>query len=235
MIGRKWPRQARIAAGLALVCGIAAFTLLQGYVARLETSRPDVGSPVEVVVAAADVARGTTLAAEMLAVRDVPSSFVPPGALRSVDSAAGRVLVSALAEGEAVTTTRLAAPRAGPVAALVPPGLRAFVVAAAVPPGAVRPGDRVDLLATFGGARAHTETVATGLETLQVLGGDETDALSGAPAGVTSLVLLVSPDQAERLAYAASFGDLSVTIASADEGVGAPSAPSIPSPAASGG
>jgi Flp pilus assembly protein CpaB len=90
-------------------------------------------------------------------------------------------------------------------------------VAATVPPDAVRPGDRVDLLATFGGARAHTETVATGLEILEVLDAGETDALSGAPAGATSLVLLVSPDQAERLAYASSFGDLSVTIASAAE------------------
>jgi pilus assembly protein CpaB len=228
MIGRKWPRRAKVTAGLALAFGVAAFAMLQGYAARLEASRPDVGAPVAVVVAAADLARGVTLAADMVAVQQVPSAFVPPGALARPTTAVGRVLVSALAQGEAITATRLASPRAGPVAALVPPGFRAFVVAAAVPPDAVRSGDRVDLLATFGGARAHTETVATGLEILEVLDGGETDALSGAPAGATSLVLLVSPDDAERLAYASSFGDLSVTIASADEDRAAAIPSSVP-------
>jgi Flp pilus assembly protein CpaB len=126
------------------------------------------------------------------------------------------VLVSALASGEALTQSRLAAPRSGPVAAIVPPGLRAFVVATDVPPEAVAAGDRVDVLATFGGGRPHTETVSTGLEVLSVLGSGQTDALSGAPSDAPRLVLLVSPDTAERLAYAAAFGDLSVTIAGAD-------------------
>lgn len=217
--GRRWPRPARVTAVLALVCGLAAFGLVQGYVARVEASRPELGAPVPVVVAASDLARGTTLSADSLQVQQVPGEFAPPGALRDPGDAEGRVLVSPLAAGEPVTGTRLAAPKAGPVAALVPPGLRAFVVATDIPPEAVRAGDRVDVLATFGGGRPYTETVATGLEVLSVLGSGQTDALSGAPSDAPRLVLLVSPDVAERLAYAGAFGDLSVTIAGADEGV----------------
>jgi pilus assembly protein CpaB len=217
--GRRWPRAARISAGLALLSGLAAFALVQGYVGRVEASRPALGPPVAIVVAAADLSRGVTLDADALQVRRIPAEFVPPGAISDPTDAQDRVLVSALAAGEPVTATRLAAPHTGPVAALVPPGLRAFVVATNVPPQAVRAGDRVDVLGTFGGGRPHTETVATALEVLSVLGSGQTDALSGGPSDGPRLVLLVSPDEAERLAYAAAFGDLSVTIAGTDEGV----------------
>jgi pilus assembly protein CpaB len=229
--GRRWPRAARITAGLALLCGVAAFVLVQGYVGRVEAARPALGAPVSVVVAARDLARGTALAPDTLEVRELPAEFAPPGAVHDPAAAAGRVLVGAMAAGEPVTETRLAAPHAGPVAALVPPGLRAFVVATDVPPEAVRAGDRVDVLATFGGGRPHTETVATGLEVLSVLGSGQTDALSGAPSDAPRLVLLVSPENAERLAYASAFGDLSVTIAGADEEV----IVAVPSPVPTGG
>jgi Flp pilus assembly protein CpaB len=216
--GRRWPRAARISAALALLSGMAAFALVQGYVGRLEASRPVLGPPVPVVVAGVALSRGVTLDADAVEVRQVPGEFAPPGAIGDPADADGRVLLSALAAGEPVTVTRLAAPGAGPVAALVPPGLRAFVVATDVPPQAVRAGDRVDVLGTFGGGRPHTETVATALEVLSVLGSGQTDALSGAPSDAPRLVLLVSPDEAERLAYAGAFGDLSVTIAGTDDG-----------------
>ena len=214
--GRRWPRAARVTAALALLCGATAFALVQGYVDRVEASRPALGAPVPVVVAARDLARGATLTDDALEVRQMPAEFVPPGAFSDPADTRARVLVAPVASGEPVTATRLAAPRAGPVAALVPPGLRAFVVATDVPPQAVRAGDRVDVLGTFGGGRPYTETVAGGLEVLSVLGAGQTDALSGAPSDAPRLVLLVSPDVAERLAYAGAFGDLSVTIAPAD-------------------
>jgi Flp pilus assembly protein CpaB len=81
-----------------------------------------------------------------------------------------------------------------------------------MPAGEVHAGDRVDVLATFGGPHPHSETVASGLEVLMVLEGDEGgSALSGSSEG-PSLVLLVDPDVAERLAYAASFGTFSISI-----------------------
>jgi hypothetical protein len=41
----------------------------------------------------------------------------------------------------------------------------------------------------------------------------------GSGSGTPSLVLLVSPLDAERLAYAKAFADLTISIASADESV----------------
>jgi Flp pilus assembly protein CpaB len=80
----------------------------------------------------------------------------------------------------------------------------------------VRPGDRVDVLATYGGERPHTETVASGLEVLRVMSPATSGAVGGG-AEVPSLVLLVSPLDAERLAYAKAFADLTVSIAPAGD------------------
>jgi Flp pilus assembly protein CpaB len=161
----------------------------------------------------------------------LPVAYAPPEALTDISKAAGRVALADLAPGEVVTETRLARVRAGPVASLVPQGLRAFAVQTSLPAGLVAPGDHVDVLATFNTGQAHTETVVDGVEILLVLG-ERSSARAGAGAsdrgggpgsapsteegtGATTLVLLVSPDQQERLAFARAFANLEVTLAPA--------------------
>jgi Flp pilus assembly protein CpaB len=123
----------------------------------------------------------------------------------------GQVLVSDLAEGEPLTRTRVSS-AGGPVASVVPSGLRAFVVPAGLPAGVVRAGDRVDVLATFGGPRPYTDTVGIGLEVLSVIE-EASGTFEASGAAGPSLVLLVSPEIAERLAHATAFAQLSVTVA----------------------
>jgi Flp pilus assembly protein CpaB len=107
------------------------------------------------------------------------------------------------------------------VASLTPEGLRAFAVPTSLPRDAVTPGDHVDVLATYGGGQPHTETAGSDLAVLLVLappsGGQSGlpgagDAAPGAPSQ-TTLMLLVPPDQEERLAYAAAFASLSIAVA----------------------
>ena len=222
---RKWSSASRLFAALALVLGAAAFLVVRGYEARVEALSPALGHPQPVLVAASGLARGTVVTADMFRSITYPARFVPPGAIPDPDRAAGRTLVAALAPGEPLTRTRLAPIRTGPVAALVPYGLRAFSVVSSMPRGSVRPGDRVDLLATFAGGHPHTETVASAVEVLNVLGSDARGASPGlgdaaasadAAAGQT-LVLLVTPDQAQELAYARAFADLSVSVEGPEE------------------
>ncbi|HVH53754.1 MAG TPA: Flp pilus assembly protein CpaB [Actinomycetota bacterium] len=215
MFRRRWSTTSKAFAFLAVVAAVAAYGLVRGYAARLEALRPVVGTMQPVVVAAAPIERGTVLTESMLRVAEIPSSFAPPGALRTVTLAVGETLGSDVAEGEPVTRTRLGAFEAGPVASLVPSGSRAFAVDAGVPLGAVRAGDRVDVYATFGGPHPHTETVATGLEVLLFMGDEGVDATTGVTSNTStgpSLVLLVSPEEAERLAYATAFADIAISI-----------------------
>jgi pilus assembly protein CpaB len=217
---RRWSTASRLFALLAVASGIAAFAIVREYAARLEALRPVVGQPMPVVIAAADLTRGTSIGASMVRVAPLPSTLAPPGSFPDATELEGRVLLTDIAEGEAITRTRLAAPSAGPVAALVEPGLRAAVVDSGFPAGAVRPGDRVDVLATYGGERPHTETVASGLEVLRVMTSSPSSPV-GSGSDAPSLVLIVSPLDAERLAYAKAFADLTVSVAPADESAAA--------------
>jgi pilus assembly protein CpaB len=215
-VARRLPRSAVAWFACAAVAAAGAALAVRAHVAALEATRPDLGAPTPIVVAAADLARGGMLGADSLTVVEVPAALVPPGAVTSPDAATGRVLATDLAEGEALTETRLAGAGSGPIAALVPPGLRAFVLPTGPPAGTVRPGDEIDVLATYGAnaGRPYTEMVASGLEVLQVVEGDPSVSAGsgGAPPG-PPVVVLADPLTVERLARAASLGLLSIAIA----------------------
>jgi pilus assembly protein CpaB len=208
---RKWSRRSKVFAVLAIVAGCSAYLVVDAYAARLEALRPVAGPPVPVVVAARPLARGSVLGEDDVRVRLVPEAFAPPGRFGSPGALEGRTLVSDLAEGETVTRTRVGV-GGGPVASLVPDGLRAFPIQPGPSAAAVTAGDRVDVLATFGGPRPYTDTVASGLEVLSVLDADE-GAFAAGGSGGPSLVLLVGPEVAEELAYATAFADLAVAVA----------------------
>lgn len=138
----------------------------------------------------------------------MPRRYLPPGALSSAADAEGRILAADVVSGEPITAARLAPP-GGPVASLVPAGLRAVPVTVSLPRGAVVPGDRVDVLATFSTGAPHAEVVAPEVEVLVVVerpGFDET-------ADTATVLLLVTSENAERIAYARALAELSVAIA----------------------
>lgn len=221
-MGRRWSSSSKLFAVLAVAAGVAAYLVVDGYARRVAALAPGLGDPVEVAVAVRDLPRGTTLDPTLLRTVTYPGAFAPPGAVADGERATGRVLLAALAEGEAVTQTRLGPARAGPVAALVPEGIRAVVVATALPPGTVRAGDRVDVLATFAQGQPYTETVASEVEILGVVGlgtlaPPGADAPEHGAEEAVTLVLAVTPDLAERLAYARAFADLSVAIVGPSE------------------
>jgi Flp pilus assembly protein CpaB len=215
---RRWSTRSKLSFVLAIACGVGAFATVHSYAARLDALEPVAGPRVRVVVATRFLPRGTVLTDDALRVAEVPVSFAEPGAIRSVEEAVGATLVADIAEEETVTRTRVGSV-GGPIATQVPAGLRAFTVPSGMPSGSVRPGDRVDVLATFGGPRPYTDTVGSELEVVSVIDGEgEPLAVSGTPSGPT-LVLLVTPDAAERLAQARAFAELTVTVVGIDAAV----------------
>src|SRR5947208_2154656 len=144
--------------------------MLHAFVARVAARSLAAGPGIPVVVAAQDIGRGSPVRLDQVRVVRVPQAYAQPGSFQNVSEVTGRVALADLSTGEAVTETRLARVRAGPVASLVPEGLRAFAVPTSLPSGALVAGDRVDVLATFVGSQPHTETVAGGVEVISVLG-----------------------------------------------------------------
>jgi len=203
---RRRPRSATALMAAAVLLALLTGLALRGHLARLEARAGTPGPLVPAVVAAGDLPRGTVLSAGHVRVERRAAGALPPGALRSSKAAIGATLAADVALGEVLTDRRIA--RAGPVAALIPPGLRAVPVAVAAPPGSVAPGDRVDVLAVAG-TRPFAEVVAREAEVLLVLAADAVEGLGSA----STLMLLVDPGTAGALARAAATARLSIAIA----------------------
>jgi pilus assembly protein CpaB len=219
---RRWSGASRAFLALAIVLGGASFLLVRGYSARVDALAPAIGPSMPVVAAARDLIRGTTLTVEMLTAKEIPSAYTPPGAIRTTQDAVGRTLISDVAAGEAITATRLGSAHAGPVASLVPAGMRAVNVPV-TSAGGVVVGDHVDVLSTFGGGQPHTETTASALEVIATASapGASSQLSAERDASATSITVLATPSEAESLAYASAFATVTVSVIGADERIDA--------------
>jgi Flp pilus assembly protein CpaB len=221
-VRRRSSRSSWLYLAASVVLAVVAGLMVHSYLRRVEAGAGPIGPRFPVLVASQDITRGTTIAPGHVSVVQMPKTYVPPRPLSKVSQAAGRVALGDLLKGEVVTDHRLARVRAGPVASLVP------AVPTTLPAGTVQPGDHVDVLATFASGQPHTEVVVSGVEVLFVVRGgdfggaaDERsgfDAVAAGSSPSTTLILLVAPEQEERLAFARAFANLEVTIAPADEG-----------------
>lgn len=208
---RARPRSSRILLAVSIALAALATVALRGYLSRLEARAGVGGETLPVVVAGVDLKRGAVVGPSMVEARSVPARYRPPGALAGPAQVVGRVLAADVVTGEALTAARLAPP-GGPVAALVPQGFRAFPLPAGIPPGSLAAGDRVDVLATYPTGQPYSETVVTGAEVLRVI---DHGAFADQGPGATVL-LLVGPEAAERLAHATAFAEISLAVAPAE-------------------
>ena len=207
---------------LALVSGLAAaflaFTFLRSpqgpesiQQARTATS--------PVVVAARDIEVGTSLTLDDLRVVDWPGDAIPQGYASSPDEVVGRGAVLPIRANEPLLPFKLAGQEMGRgLVMMIPDGYRAVsvpvndVVSVA---GWVRPGTRVDVMVTLSSVLNQQEPITQiVLQNVEVLGNDRSIQRdeSGEAQGVSVVTLLVTPEQAERLAMAESHGRLQLSL-----------------------
>lgn len=213
-------RTARRRRGAALLAlAVAAGGLASSRIERRERGiEARVGTPVPVVVAAADLRQGQRIgeaqAARALAVRRVPARFAPPDALAAPEEAVGATLAAPVAAGGYVTAGALAAPGdpgAGERGAALAPGHRAVQVAVTGGEELAEagPGALVDVVITSerGEGRGRTYLALEAVELLSARpGGEPGSAAEGAEAAGTTLAMLrVTLRQAVFLAAAQSF------------------------------
>jgi pilus assembly protein CpaB len=190
---------------------LAALLAVGALVLALRSPPPaDAGvATAPVVVAAADLATGTSLTAGDLKVSLLPVDTAPAGRAEDPAPLIGRRLAAAVRAGEPVTDVRLVGPGLtsglpdGQVAA--PVRLADLAVTALV-----RAGDHVDVLATAPDAPT-AEVVATHVLVLAASGGPAEDAGS-APEDAGLLVLAVDENTAARLAAVATTATLTVSL-----------------------
>jgi pilus assembly protein CpaB len=204
--------------GLALAVGLlVSYTVYSKL--RSSASASDNANGVPVVVAAGDIQVGTKLAATDVRVIAIPSSALPPGAFSATAKVIGRGAILPVSKGDFILPSKLAPLNAGTgLPSMIPQGMRAVsvrvndVVSVA---GFVQPGTRVDVLATGNsvGASGGGRQTTTVLENILVIAvGKSLDR--NAPDAQTApvITLLVSPDDAQKLALVSQEGRIQLSL-----------------------
>jgi pilus assembly protein CpaB len=164
------------------------------------------------VAAARSLDAGAVLIASDLAWVSWPVDDPLAGALPSVDTLPGRVVLYPLEQGQPVLERDLADPgTGGGLASRIPKGMRALalrsddVVGVA---GFLSPGSHVDVLVTYRTETSPEPLTATVLQDAEVLAAGqrmEPDP-TGKPASATVVTLLLDPLEAERAVLASTQG-----------------------------
>ncbi len=206
---------------VALTAGAASAWMVVSYVSH-HGAQPAPVPMGSVVVAAVDVPLASKLGPDMLKVVEWPAGAQPQGSFDRVDLLSGRVTGAALVAGEPVVEARLSAKGAAPgMASLIPANMRAMTVPVNEVIGVggfIHPGDVVDVITTMqeptAGANGQPEYRSKiVLQNIRVLAtGQQLAADSTKPETVPAVTLLVSPEQAERLALASTQGKLQLTM-----------------------
>jgi pilus assembly protein CpaB len=204
--------------GFAIMAGAGSAGLIKWYLDKRQALAPQM---TNVVVAAKDLPLATTLKPEHLQLVMWPRGARPADTFQDTKDLVGRVLITRLVKGEPVLAPKLARREAGGgLAALIPANMRAAavrvddVVGVA---GFIHPEDRVDVLVTLRPQQAQPESKVI-LQNVKVLAvGKQLDVEEknkGKALPVTVATLLVTPEQSEKLALAATEGKLLLTLRS---------------------
>ena len=210
----------------ALLFGLLAAVSVSRYLSSAQAYTKNLN---RVAVAKVAIPIGTKIIPEQVMVVQFPKESTPDGTFESPDKLAGRVAVTNIAPREPITEARLAPEgTAGGLSAVIPEGYRAMTVKVddvVGISGFIMPGTLVDVVVVIDPAeKAGMQDPISKivLQNIKVLANgqnidkpeDQREANS-----VKAVTLLVLPEQAEKLALAASEGHLQLVMRnSVDQG-----------------
>jgi pilus assembly protein CpaB len=203
----------------ALIFGLLAAVSVTRYLSSAQAYTKNLN---RVAVAKVAIPLGTKIIPEQVMVVQFPPESTPDGAFDSVEKLTGRVAVTNIAPREPITEARLAAEgTAGGLSAVIPEGYRAMTVKVddvVGISGFIMPGTLVDVVVVIdpaerGGLADPISKIV--LQNIKVLANgqnidkpqDQREASS-----VKAVTLLVTPEQAEKLALATSEGKLQLVM-----------------------
>lgn len=200
---------------LAIAAGLLAALYVYRNLQAKTGPPPDMA---QVMVAGNDLQVGARVEERDIKVIQVSASDLPPGAPRKKADVIGHGVIIPISKGEFILPNRLAGENAGAgLPALIPPGMRAVsvrvneVVSVA---GFVTPGTRVDVLLTGSPSGSGEQQTITVLQNVAVLASGHTleRTSTGEAQNTAVITLLVTPDDAQRLALASKEGTIQLAL-----------------------
>jgi pilus assembly protein CpaB len=192
----------------AVILAVLASTFVYRQIRQTPTVQPQTVPATQIVVAATPLTLGTPLDAQEVKLVPWPGNQPVPGMFTRTQDVMGRALITNVVQNEPILESELAPREAGAgLPATIPEGMRAVSVAVNQVVGVsgfVAPGTMVDVIAVGSPGNSGEQLSKTVLEDVKVLAAGEQiqqDA-QGKPHTVPVVTLLVSPEDADKLALA---------------------------------
>ena len=201
---------------IAVLSGLFASAAVVKYMQQQKKTETAAAVPMTaLVIAKEEIPAGTTIRSEHIDLVERVAEAAPPGAIKNKNEVVGRMVKSAIYKDEVIVEKRLVEPgSAGGLPALIPNKQRAFTVRVDETisvAGFIRPGHYIDIVTTvdidYDGAGRETISKVI-LQNIRVIAtGKEIERKDENRAKVVPTVtVLVTLEQAERLALASNAG-----------------------------
>jgi pilus assembly protein CpaB len=202
----------------ALAATLAAVIVYSALRKREVALQKAVANTVEIAVAARELPLGTAIEPGTVRMVRWSRDSLPPGAVTDPRTVMNNVVKAAFMENEPIVTGKLFAGQktAGVLPLLIPRGMRAMSVAVdevSDVAGFILPQARVDVLVSISESGAEKSFSKVVLQNVQVLAvAQQIEGKRDEPQVVKVVTLLVSPEEAERLALASHQGSLRLAL-----------------------
>ncbi len=205
----------------AIGFGLIAAVSVSRYLASAQAYTKNLDN---VVVARVEIPVGSRIIAEQLGIAQFPRNVMPEGAFQTIDeNLVGRIAVTRIAPREPLTESRLApVGAAGGLSSVIPDGYRGMTVKVDEVVGVsgfIMPGTLVDVVVVTTPPKASNEQETISkivLQNIKVLAsGQNIDKPKNdreVERAIRTVTLLVTPEQAEKLALATSEGKLQLVM-----------------------
>ena len=215
---------------LALGCGLVASIGITQVMAKRGGETVEVAAETQnVYVALKDIGASEVLAPEMLKVEPWPKDRIPPNAVTKPEELEGRLTKVKFYCGEPILKNKLIGrgERSEKAGVNIPKGMRVVSVKVDSVSGTaslIEPGDRVDLVCHFqpnAAAGISSPTTRTILQNIKVFAIDNVISVEklddGKSMKATTVSLLVTPEQSQKVTLATELGTVRLVLRSPDD------------------
>ncbi|MCM8831477.1 MAG: Flp pilus assembly protein CpaB [Candidatus Omnitrophica bacterium] len=178
------------------------------------------GKAVKLVVATKDIPKENVITSEMVTLKTEPRASMQPGDLTSLDSVIGNFAVVDILKGQHINANMVRAQEAFKfLSQNIPSGMRAFTIPVdqiSAIEGLIKPGDFVDIIATFrfptGRERETLPVVVTLFQGVKVLATNRNISPYQISNKAGTITLALKPEDVGMLEYALQISSLRLVL-----------------------
>lgn len=198
---------------LAIISGLITAFLAISYINSSKNQVPAGLKTTEVVVAITNIEANVKITAEMIEIKEVPSSTIHINAIRNTTDVIGQITSDKIISGEQIIKDRLAIGQTSTsISYTIPENMRAMSIPVNETSGVagyVTIGDKIDIIINdvINGKNIAVTKLQSVLVIQKGVNAADSVELQGANKGLTqSLTIIVTPSQAEVIGYALNIG-----------------------------